>query len=175
MPDREYPIRGEHTINPGQSVVSLILWVTVCLGAGLIGSMSTGAAVATWYAELTKPSWTPPNWLFAPVWTTLYIMMGVAAWIVWRKVGFSGAPYAILIFGIQLIFNAAWSGLFFGMRRFDLAFIEIVVLWLLILATAIAFWRHDARASLLLLPYLAWVSYASALNFAIWRLNPNMP
>jgi tryptophan-rich sensory protein len=101
----------------------------------------------------------------------LYIMMGVAGWLVWRKVGFAGAPGAMLLFGIQLIFNAAWSGIFFGLHRFDLAFVEIVILWALILATLIAFWRHDTTAGLLMLPYLTWVSYASALNFAIWRLN----
>jgi len=101
--------------------------------------------------------------------------MGIAGWLVWRRAGFSGAPAAILLFGLQLILNAAWSVIFFGLRRFDLAFFEIVILWALILATMIAFWRHDARAALLLLPYLAWVSYASALNFAIWRLNPTVP
>lgn len=158
-------------MSPGKGMAGLILWVAVCLGAGLIGSLSTASAVSTWYAELRKPGWTPPGWVFGPVWTTLYVLMGIAGWLVWRKAGFSGAPWAILLFALQLAFNAAWSGIFFGMRRFDLAFIEIVMLWVLILATAIAFWRHDPRSAVLLLPYLAWVSYASALNYAIWRLN----
>jgi len=127
--------------------------------------------VASWYAGTNKPAWTPPGVVFGPVWSALYLMMGVAAWLVWRKAGFSGAPGAIVLFGLQLIANAAWSWIFFGLRRFDLAFFEMVILWALILAALIAFWRHDTRAGLLLLPYLAWVSYASALNFAIWRLN----
>ncbi len=102
-------------------------------------------------------------------------MMGLAGWLVWRKTGLSRAPGAMLLFALQLILNGAWSWIFFGLRRFDLAFLEIVVLWALILATLIAFWRHNTTAGLLLLPYLAWVSYASALNFAIWRLNSAAP
>jgi tryptophan-rich sensory protein len=154
------------------SIVGAVIWVAVCYSAGVVGSRFTGPAVAGWYGDVNKPSWTPPNSLFGPVWSALYLMMGLAAWLVWRKAGFSGAPGAMLLFGLQLIANAAWSGIFFGLRRFDLGFLEIVVLWALILVTVIAFWRHDARAAMLLLPYLAWVSYASALNFAIWRLNP---
>jgi tryptophan-rich sensory protein len=155
-----------------RETVGLVLWVVVSFSAGIIGSQFTGPAVGTWYAGIAKPAWTPPSAVFGPVWSALYLMMGIAGWLVWRRAGFAGAPAAMALFGLQLIFNAAWSGIFFGMRRFDLAFIEIVVLWALILATAIAFWRHDARAGLLLVPYLAWVTYASALNFAIWRLNP---
>jgi tryptophan-rich sensory protein len=156
-------------------IVGLVLWVAASFSAGLIGSQFTGLAVATWYGGINKPSWTPPSFVFGPVWSALYLMMGVAVWLVWRQTGFSGAPVAILLFGLQLVLNAAWSWLFFGLRRFDLGFAEIVVLWTVILATVIAFWRHDARAALLLLPYLAWVSYASALNLAIWRLNPTVP
>jgi len=153
-------------------ILGLIIWIAVSFCAGLIGSRFTGPAVASWYADTNKPAWTPPNFLFGPVWSALYLMMGVAAWLVWRKAGFSGASAAMVLFGLQLIANAAWSLIFFGMRRFDLAFVEIVILWVLILATLIAFWRHETTAGLLMLPYLAWVSYASALNYAIWRLNP---
>ena len=156
-------------------IVGLIVWIAVSFCAGLIGSRFTGPAVATWYGSINKPAWTPPSFLFGPVWSTLYLMMGIAGWLIWRKAGFSGAPGAMALFALQLILNAAWSGVFFGLRRFDLAFVEIVVLWLLILATVLAFWRHDAKAGILLFPYLAWVGYASALNFAIWRLNPTVP
>jgi len=154
-----------------KSIVGAIVWLAVCFSAGVVGSRFTGPAVASWYAGINKPSWTPPNSVFGPVGSALYLMMGLAAWLVWRKAGFSGAPGAMLLFGLQLIGNAAWSGIFFGLRRFDLGFLTIVVLWALILVTVIAFRRHDARAALLLVPYLAWVGYASALNFAIWRLN----
>ena len=156
-------------------ILGMIVWIAVSFCAGLIGPRFTGPAVASWYAETNKPVWTPPNVLFGPVWSALYLMMGVAAWLVWRKVGFSGASAAMVLFWLQLIANAAWSWIFFGLHRFDLAFIEIVVLWALILATLIAFWRHDTTAGLLMLPYLVWVSYASALNFAIWRLNSPGP
>jgi tryptophan-rich sensory protein len=153
-------------------MVGLVLWVALSFCAGLIGSRFTGPAVATWYGSVSRPAWAPPNFLFGPVWSALYLMMGIAAWLVWRKAGMSGAPGAMLLFGLQLIANAAWSAIFFGLHRFDLAFVEILVLWVLILATMVAFWRLDARAGLLLLPYALWVSYAGALNLAIWRLNP---
>ena len=156
-------------------ILGLIVWIAVSFCAGLIGSRFTGPAVASWYADTNKPAWTPPAVVFGPVWSALYLMMGVAAWLIWRKAGFSGAPAAMVLFGLQLIANAAWSWIFFGLHRFDLAFFEIVILWVLILATLIAFWRHDTTAGLLLLPYMVWVSYASALNFAIWRLNPPGP
>jgi tryptophan-rich sensory protein len=156
-------------------ILGLIIWIAVSFCAGLIGSRFTGPAVASWYADTNKPAWTPPAVVFGPVWSALYLMMGMAAWLVWRKAGLSGASTAMVLFGLQLIGNAAWSWIFFGLHRFDLAFFEIVILWALILATLIAFWRHDTRAGLLLLPYLAWVSYASALNSAIWRLNPPGP
>ena len=153
-------------------MVGLVLWVALSFCAGLIGSRFTGPAVATWYGSVSRPAWAPPNFLFGPVWSALYLMMGIAAWLVWRKAGMSGAPGAMLLFGLQLIANAAWSAIFFGLHRFDLAFVEIVVLWALILATMVAFWRLGARAGLLLLPYALWVSYAGALNLAIWRLSP---
>lgn len=124
-----------------------------------------------WYARLAKPSWTPPSWLFGPVWTLLYVLMGVAAWLVWKDRGFAGARVALLLYGVQLVLNAAWSWLFFGLQRPGLAFAEILLLWSAILATLIAFWRHRKLAGALLVPYLAWVSFATALNWAIWQLN----
>jgi benzodiazapine receptor len=155
----------------GRSLLGLVAWVAACFGAAAIGSLFTSSAIPGWYADLNRPSWAPPNWLFGPVWTALYLMMAVAAWLIWRPGGFAGASGALILFGLQLAFNAAWSPLFFGLRSPGAAFAEIVVLWCLILATLIAFWRRLPVAGVLLLPYLLWVSFASALNFAIWRLN----
>lgn len=147
----------------------LILCILVCLGAAGIGSLLTTPALSTWYASLRKPSWTPPNWLFGPVWTILFIAMAIAAWLVWRKVGLTAAPMQLFL--LQLLLNVAWSALFFRLRSPGLAFAEIVMLWFVILATSIEFWRAIPAAGWLLLPYLIWVSYATALNFSIWRLN----
>lgn len=124
-----------------------------------------------WYKSLAKPSWTPPDWLFGPAWTVLYITIAVAGWLVWRETGLTGAPVAFAIYGVQLVLNSLWSAVFFGMKRPDLAMIEVSFLWLSILATILAFWPLHAGAALLLLPYLAWVSFAAALNFALWRMN----
>jgi|SRR5271165_3570372 len=147
----------------------LILCILVCLGAAGIGSLLTTPALSPWYASLRKPCWTPPNWLFGPVWTILFLAMAIAAWLVWRKVGFTAAP--VQLFLLQLLLNVAWSALFFRLRSPGLAFAEIVTLWFAILATSIGFWRAVPAASWLLFPYLIWVSYATALNFSIWRLN----
>ncbi|MCX8090813.1 MAG: tryptophan-rich sensory protein [Verrucomicrobiae bacterium] len=125
-----------------------------------------------WYASLQKPSWTPPPWVFGPVWTVLYTMMAVAAWLVWRQGGFAAQRRPLGLFVIQLALNASWTPLFFGLRRPDLAFAEIVLLWVAIAATLAAFRRVSVTAAWLLVPYLAWVSFAAALNFALWRLNP---
>lgn len=147
----------------------LILCILVCLGAAGIGSLLTTTALSPWYASLRKPSWTPPNWLFGPVWTILFIAMAIAAWLVWRKVGLTATPMQLFL--LQLLLNVAWSALFFRLRSPGLAFAEIVMLWFAILATSIEFWRTVPAAGWLLLPYLIWVSYATALNFSIWRLN----
>ena len=124
-----------------------------------------------WYATLRKPSWNPPNWIFGPVWTALYTIMAIAAWLVWKRGGFPGQRLALSLFLAQLLFNALWSPLFFGLRHPGLAFADIVLLWLALLGTVAAFWRARPIAGALLLPYLAWVTFASALNFALWRLN----
>lgn len=150
------------------SAGGLILWVVASMGAGWIGSRFMPGE---WYASLTKPSWNPPSSVFAPVWSTLYVLMGVAAWLVWRKVGFAGAPVALGLFIAQLVLNSFWSYLFFGAHQPGFALIEIVLLWLLIMATTIAFWRVSVPAGVLLLPYLCWVGFAGALNFQLWRLN----
>jgi len=149
----------------------LVAAIIICLGAGFIGSPFTRPAIPEWYAALRKPPWTPPSTACAPVWTVLYLVMGVAAWLIWRREGWAGASGALLLFGLQLVLNSTWSAVFFGLRFPGLAFVEIVILWLSILATTLAFWHHSRLASGLLVPYLAWVSYAAALNLALWRLN----
>jgi tryptophan-rich sensory protein len=143
-------------------------WLTLCLAAsGTAFFVST----AGWYAGLAKPPWNPPPWVFAPVWTTLYIMMAAAAWLVWREGGWVMQGRPLGLFLLQWVLNALWTPIFFAMHRTGLAFVEIAVLWLVLAATLASFWRVRAAAGALLLPYLAWVSFAAALNFAIWRLN----
>jgi translocator protein len=148
--------------------LGLIAWLLLVALAAWFGSQFAPGA---WYQALEKPAWTPPSWLFGPVWTVLYAMMGVAAWMVWRERGFSGAPTALGLFLLQLVLNAAWSWLFFGLQRPDLAAAEILILWAAIAATIVASWRVRPLAGWLLVPYLLWVSFAAALNVAIWRLN----
>ena len=150
------------------SAVGLILWIAVSLAAGGVGSRFMPGE---WYASLAKPGWNPPSSVFGPVWSTLYVLMGIAAWLVWRKVGFSGASGVLGLFIGQLVLNALWSYLFFGVHQPGLAFIEIVVLWLVILILTIGFWRISVMAGVLLLPYLCWVGFASVLNLQLWRLN----
>jgi len=152
------------------SAISLVAWLGVCFAAAALGSVFTARSVGDWYSDLAKPAWTPPSGIFGPVWSLLYLMMGVAAWLVWRKAG-PGATLALALFGVQLALNVAWSALFFGLRSPGAAFAEILALWVLILATLIAFLRVTPAAGYLLVPYQAWVTFAAALNFAIWRMN----
>ena len=147
----------------------LIICIAVCLGAAGLGSIMTTPALRPWYASLRKPNWSPPNWLFAPVWTILYVSMAVAAWLVWRMVGL--ASLSMRVFLVQLLLNISWSAVFFKFRSPGPAFAEIVLLWLAILATFIEFWRVIPAAGWLLFPYLIWVAFAAALNFSIWQLN----
>lgn len=125
-----------------------------------------------WYASLKKPSWNPPPWIFAPVWISLYAMMAVAAWLVWKRGGFSTQRRPLTLFLAQLALNALWTPLFFGLHRPGLACLEIALLWLAIAATLLAFRPVNRAAAWLLAPYLAWVTFAAALNFALWKLNP---
>ena len=148
--------------------LGLVGWLVVSLAAGWIGSRYMPGA---WYAALTKPAWTPPSSVFAPVWTVLYVLMAVAAWLVWRRAGFIDARVALSLFIAQLALNALWSHLFFGVHRADLAFLEIVMLWAVILCVVVLFWRKVSIAGVLMLPYLAWVGFASCLNFALWQMN----
>ena len=151
-----------------RQVTGLIFWLAAALAAGLVGSQFLPGA---WYADLVKPSWNPPNTIFAPVWTLLYLMMGTAAWLVWREAGFARARGALALFFLQLVLNALWSYLFFGAHVMGWALLEIGLLWLAIVATAVAFRRHVPGAGLLLVPYAAWVAFAAVLNFTLWHLN----
>lgn len=150
--------------------MALGICLAACFAAASLGSIATAPALGEWYAGLVKPSWNPPNWIFGPVWTTLYAMMAVAAWLVWRRGGPRG-PSALILFGVQLFLNVAWSWLFFGLRQPGLALAEILLLWLAIGATAWVFDRISRPAALLFIPYLLWVSFAAVLNWALWRLN----
>jgi translocator protein len=163
-----------NAINPsprpvGRQILALLGWVLLCFAAASFGGLFLPGE---WYASLKKPSWNPPGWIFGPVWTALYTMMAVAAWLVWRQGGWGKPRKPLLIFLAQLALNAAWTPLFFGLHRPDVAFAEIVLLWLAIAATIAAFRRVSHAAAWLLAPYLAWVSFAAALNFTLWRLNP---
>jgi translocator protein len=151
-----------------RAAIGLIAWLVACFAAGWFGSQFQPGA---WFEQLDKPPWQPPNWVFGPVWTALYALMAVAAWLVWKNHGFRGAPVALGLFVVQLVLNALWSWIFFGLQRPGLAFLEIIVLWLVIAATVAAFWRLHRWAAILLLPYLAWVTFAAVLNGTIWRLN----
>ncbi len=152
-------------------IVALVLFVAASFAAAGLGSLWTARSVKTWYREIVKPSWTPPAALFGPVWTILYLLMAVAAWLVWRQGGFAAHREALGLYFLQLALNAIWSGLFFGLRRPGWALAEIVLLWLAIAATLAAFLPVSAWAAALLAPYLAWVSFATVLNAAIYRLN----
>lgn len=149
--------------------LALAGFILLCLAAGAIGGWATRPAIADWYRVIAKPDWTPPDWLFAPVWTLLYVMMAVAAWLVWQSRR-NVAP-ALALFFVQLALNLAWSLIFFGLRAPGLAALEIAALWVFIVLTMVAFFRRVTAAGLLFVPYLAWVSFAAALNVAIWRLN----
>ncbi|MCC6144122.1 MAG: tryptophan-rich sensory protein [Candidatus Hydrogenedentes bacterium] len=148
--------------------IGLVVWIAIVAAAAAFGGQFMPGE---WYAGLNKPSWNPPNWIFGPVWTTLYLMMAIAAWLVWLRRKVQPVYPALAVFVVQLLLNGAWSWIFFGLHRIDVAFGEILVLDLLILVTVLLFWRIRWLAGALLVPYLLWTSFASFLNFTIWRLN----
>lgn len=150
-----------------RDALALVGWLAVAFLPSLLGAWFTPGP---WYDGLDKPPWNPPSWLFGPVWTALYASMGVAAWLVWREAG-RAATVAWTLFGVQLALNAAWSPAFFGAEDPGLALAVIVAMWLAIAGTIWAFSRHHRGAAALLSPYLAWVTFATALNAAIWQLN----
>ena len=156
-----------------KTYIRLIISVALCQAAGIIGSLFTTPAINSWYASLRKPAFAPPNWVFAPVWTTLYLLMGISLFIVWN-IGLekNSVRKSIVVFGIQLLLNVFWSYLFFGLKSPLLGLVEIVVMWLTILSTILVFFRISKKAAVLLIPYLMWVSVASYLNYSILVLNP---
>jgi tryptophan-rich sensory protein len=155
-----------------KSWLLLIISIVISLGVGMLGSLFTQTGPGTWHELLIKPEFNPPNWVFAPVWTLLFILMGIALFMVWRR-GWKEVLVrkGLNMFFIQLVFNLLWSYFFFGLQNPRLAFLEIIALWLAIAALMINFYRVDKRATWLLWPYLAWVSFAAFLNFSIWQLN----
>ena len=153
-------------INIKKLVISLIIPFI----ASLIGSLFTSSEISTWYLTLTKPSFNPPNWIFGPVWTVLYLLMGISLYFIWINKS-KLKKIAITVFGVQLGLNALWSILFFGLKQPLLAFIEIIFLWFTILLTIIYFYRIDKKSAYLLIPYIAWVTFAAVLNFSIAMLN----
>lgn len=152
-------------------LVGLLGWLLVTAVAAAIGAAASMQA-GSFYADLVRPDWAPPAQVFSPVWTVLYLLMAVAAWLVWCISGWRSARTALTLYLVQLAFNALWSWLFFGWRMGAAAFAGIVLLWLLIAVTTVAFWRIRPLAGALLLPYLAWVSFAAFLNYSVWQLNP---
>ena len=156
-----------------KQILGLFGWFLVSFAASAVGALASIQA-RSFYGQLAQPAWAPPPWLFGPVWTILYALMAIAAWMVWRSGGFHANRTALSLFLAQLALNALWSWLFFAWHRGALAFVDIVVLWLLIVATLVAFWRVRPLAGALLIPYLFWVCFASALNYSVWQLNPHV-
>jgi tryptophan-rich sensory protein len=150
-------------------VLGLAGWLFLCFAAAATGALFTPGE---WYASLNKPEWNPPAWVFGPVWSALYTMMAVAAWLVWKQGGFIAQRRPMVVFLVQLVLNAAWTPLFFGLHQPGLAFAGILLLWLAIAGTITVFWQVHRVAAGLLVPYLAWVSFAAVLNWTLWRLNP---
>ncbi|MCC6758060.1 MAG: tryptophan-rich sensory protein [Candidatus Omnitrophica bacterium] len=153
---------------------ALLTAIFICQAAGLIGAKVTRPALKPWYRDLKKPLFTPPDWLFAPAWITLYLLMAVAVYLIWMQgLNTAGVKTAVVVFIIQLLLNSAWSFIFFGMKSPLYGLIEIVILWLSIAVCSVLFWQISILAGWLMVPYLLWVSFAAVLNFAIWKLNPS--
>ena len=155
-----------------RDIVKLVVSIIACQCAGFIGSLATTPNIPTWYAALEKPFFTPPSWLFAPAWITLYLLMAIAAFLIWRKgLGEEGVKCALIVFLVQLVLNSLWSVVFFGLQSPLYGMVVIIALWIAILLTIIKFFRLSTAAGWLMIPYILWVSFASALNIAIWVLN----
>lgn len=153
--------------------IGLVGWLVLSFAASYVGAMASFQA-KSFYGLLSQPAWAPPPWLFGPVWTALYAMMAVAAWLVWRRGGIRANRHSLALYLIQLAFNALWSWLFFAWQLGAWAFADIILLWVLIAATLVSFWRVSKPAGALLIPYLLWVTFAGALNLALWQLNPQI-
>ena len=164
------PDTATRPLGRGRDILGLVVFLAICLVVSGLGGAITATSVGTWYQTLEKPGFNPPDWVFAPVWTTLYVLMAIAGWRVWRRRTAAGWR-ALAVFAVQLALNLAWSFLFFGLQRIDLALAEIVILLFAILANTVVFWRIDRVAGALFVPYLLWVAYATLLTAALWRLN----
>lgn len=161
------------TFSKQKQFFGLVGWLVVSFAASAVGAVASIQA-QSFYGKLTQPSWAPPGWVFGPVWTTLYALMGVAAWLVWREGGFRKNKTSLSLFLVQLVVNALWSWLFFAWHLGAYALIDLIALWLLIIATLVTFWRVKPLAGTLLVPYLLWVSFAGILNYTVWQLNPQI-
>lgn len=159
--------------NKPQQIIGLVVWFIVSFAASVVGAIASINA-QSFYVGLNQPIWAPPAWLFGPVWTMLYAMMAVAAWLVWRRGGFKANQSALSLFLLQLILNGLWSWMFFAWNLGAGSFVNIFILWAAIFITLIMFWHRDKLAGVLLVPYLLWVSFASALNYTVWQLNPSI-
>lgn len=157
----------------GKQVLGFIGWLALSFAVAAVGAWASIDA-KIFYGQLTQPAWAPPGSVFGPVWTVLYLMMAVAAWLVWRRGGWRANSTALSLFIVQLALNALWSWLFFAWHLGAWAFADILVLWGLIAATLVSFWRVQPLAGALLIPYLLWVSFALALNYSVWQLNPQL-
>jgi tryptophan-rich sensory protein len=155
-----------------RELLALLGFLAACFGVAALGGLTTAPAVEGWYRDIAKPSFNPPSWVFGPAWTLLYTLMSWSAFLVWRKSGLRSRPLAL--FALQLFLNGLWSPVFFGLARPGAALVVILLLWPAIAACLVVFWRESRLAGALLIPYLAWVSFATVLNAAIWRLNPGL-
>jgi translocator protein len=155
------------------SLVGLVVWLGLCFAAAGCGAAASIHA-ASFYQEMVRPTWAPPGWLFGPVWSLLYALMGIAAWMVWRVGGFRAARVALVLFVMQLLVNAGWSWLFFAWHSGLWSMVDIVVLDVFVIATIVHFWRVQRGAALLLMPYLLWIAFATVLNWAMWQANPGL-
>lgn len=160
-------------VSPRRKLIGLMGWLVLCFAVSAVGAIASAGATA-FYKGLSQPIWAPPPWVFGPVWTALYALMGIAAWLVWREGGFGAQRRALLVFLAQLGVNALWSWLFFAWHWGAWALADIGLMWLLIVGTIALFWRVSRLAAWLLAPYLVWVSFAAALNFSLWRLNSQL-
>lgn len=174
-----------HTVQKGRQWPALLIALIIPFTAAAIGSTATNTSLFGWYRQLRKPTWNPPAWVFGPVWTALYLLMGIASWLIWRRGQRSGEEEttqdrysvqeemqgALTFYGLQLVLNSLWSIIFFGLRRIDLALVEVLALWTTLLVTLTRFYRIQPLAGLLLVPYQLWVTFATLLNLRIWQLN----
>lgn len=165
------PVHMLKDLKPRQDIMGLVVFLALCFGVSAIGGAVTTTSVGTWYQALHKPSFNPPDWVFAPVWATLYGAMAIAGWRVWRRARSEARRIALTVFAVQLGLNLVWSVFFFGFQQVGLALVEIVILLFAIIANSVLFWRVDRLAGALFVPYVLWVGYATLLNAMLWLLN----